>query len=457
MIGIATLAAFAMAAAAAQQPVAASADAAAIIGTVVDSAGKPVPDASVLLLAQQPGAVKVVAKTDAKGAFTFRALHAGTYLVSAEKAGLHSRVATTSASPAGGKQIEIMLPSSLTSGGRATSAEAMDFADQPNFTVAGVTDWTAVGGHGSDAVLRTSEELARDTATLKPANSDPTGVSSPGASNQAAEHRLAGEIAEKSGDPLQAVHEYEQAVRLDPSEQNYFDWGSELLLHRAVWQAVEVFGNGSKAYPKSARMLAALGAALFASARYDDAALRLCSASNLDPKASEPYVFLGKIAIAAPAPLPCVEKKLAQFVELRPDNSLANYLYAMALLKGQEQSSAGNASGQVEALLTRAVKLDPKCADGWLQLGIQASSVDNIQKAIEFYRKAIEVNPQLGEAHYRLGVAYDRIGESSQARDEFQLHDEIERREAVNVERERREVKQFLVVLQGQPTVSPAR
>ncbi len=43
----------------------------------------------------------------------------------------------------------------------------MEFADQPNFTVAGVTDWTAVGGHGSDASLRTSEALARETLTLK--------------------------------------------------------------------------------------------------------------------------------------------------------------------------------------------------------------------------------------------------------------------------------------------------
>ncbi len=44
----------------------------------------------------------------------------------------------------------------------------MEFADKPNFTVAGVTDWTAVGGHGSDSTLRTSEALARETLTLKP-------------------------------------------------------------------------------------------------------------------------------------------------------------------------------------------------------------------------------------------------------------------------------------------------
>ena len=99
----------------------------------------------------------------------------------------------------------------------------------------------------------------------------------------AALHRLAGELDEKLGDPLAAVQQDEQAVRMDPSENNYFTWGSELLLHRAIKQAAEVFGNGAKAYPKSARMLAAFGAALFASAEYNEAAQQLCNASDLDP------------------------------------------------------------------------------------------------------------------------------------------------------------------------------
>jgi Flp pilus assembly protein TadD len=96
------------------------------------------------------------------------------------------------------------------------------------------------------------------------------------------------------GDPLAAVHEDEQAVRLDPSEQNYFAWGSELLLHRAVWQAAEVFKNGTKAYPKSASMLAALGTALFAGALYDQAAASLCQASDLNPADPEPYTLHGQ-------------------------------------------------------------------------------------------------------------------------------------------------------------------
>jgi tetratricopeptide (TPR) repeat protein len=54
-------------------------------------------------------------------------------------------------------------------------------------------------------------------------------------------HRLLGDLDERLGDLLGAVRENEMAARLDPSEQNYFEWGTELLLHRAAGPAVEVF------------------------------------------------------------------------------------------------------------------------------------------------------------------------------------------------------------------------
>ena len=70
-------------------------------------------------------------------------------------------------------------------------------------------------------------------------------------------------------------------------------------------------------------------------------------------------------------------------------------------------------------------------------------------KAIEFYSKAIEANPQMSEAHYRLGIAYDRAGEKEKAAEQLRLHDEIEKQQAAAVEKQRREVKQFLVVVEG--------
>lgn len=503
-------------------------------GIVRSEAGKPVSDASVKADAAD-AQNSIETRSDTAGMFKFSALPAGSYTLSAEKSGLRTRIATAvTVSEGDRKHIDLILASS-TDASPSSPASPMSFSDQPKFTVAGVTDWTAVGGHGSDSILRTSEDLAKETLALKAHGTmhSKSGIATgsdasesklraalaatPGSfaanhqlgdfylrteryreslpllqaayqidprddgnerdlalayeqtgdleqarvhiqnllkrGNDADLDRMAGELDEKLGNPLAAVKEYQQAVSLDPSEQNYFAWGSELLLHRAVWQAAEVFRNGAKAHPKSARLLTALGTALFAGAVYDEAARSLCDASDLEPANPEPYIFMGKVEMAAPTPLPCIEAKLARFAREKPDNSLANYLYAMAISKRQELSANKSATQQVEALLSKAVSLDPKCFDGYLQLGIIAASQRDYQKAIQLYTKAIEANPQLGEAHYRLGVVYDRLGQREKAQQEFQLHDEIEKQQAAAVERERREIKQFVVV-QGQPASS---
>jgi len=509
-----------------------------IQGTVLSIEGKPVSEA-VVRLEKKDSPDIVETKTDADGGFEFSSLSIGSYQLRAEKSGLQSRSADVIASVGrSSEKVSLVLnsPGQAPGSGAASAAgaQAMEFTDKPNFTIAGVTDWTAVGGHGSDSALRTSESLASETAALKPETaSHATGV--PGAASREKEseselrmalasephsfeanhrlgrfyldagryseaipllesayridpsnggnqydlarayegsgnlaearkrvgellakhssadlHRLAGELDERVGDPLSAAREYAQAAELDPSEQNYFEWGSELLLHRAVWQAQEVFHKGAKAYPKSARMQMALGTALFAGARYEEAALRLCDASDLNPSDPNPYIFMGKIQMAAPNALACVGPKLHRFVQQQPGNSTANYLYAMSILKRQGQSHDRQGEQQAEALLTKAVTVDPKCSEAYLQLGIISASQRDQDKAISFYEKAIEANPQLADAYYRLGVAYDRTGQSAKAKREFELHDQIKRQQAEDTERQRREVKQFLIVRSGE-------
>jgi tetratricopeptide (TPR) repeat protein len=395
-------------------------------GKVVDTARNPVAGANVQLEGEAlPAALAATTNTD--GTFSFPQLPAGSYRVLARKANLRSRPISTSSTP---QALLLIL--------EPEPGQAMEFADKPDFTVAGITDWTAVGGHGSDATLRTSEALARETAALKP--HDTTG----GDIEEADRHRRQGLEDERKGDPLGAVHEEEVAVRLDPSEENYFVWGSELLLHRAVWQAAEVFRNGAKAHPTSSRMLTGLGAALFAGALYDEAAARLCQAADLAPTDPEPYSFLGRMVPAAPNPLPCVRSRLERYAQQHPGDAQALYFYAMAVAKENPNDP------EVETLLTRAVAIDHKCAPAYLQLGILAYTHHDPLKAMDLYHQAIEADPQLAEAHYRLGVAYDRMGKADQAAREFQLHDEIEKQQAAAVEQQRREVKQFLVVLQNQ-------
>ncbi|MGB2672490.1 MAG: tetratricopeptide repeat protein, partial [Candidatus Acidiferrum sp.] len=356
------------------------------------------------------------------------------------------------------------------------------FRDEPNFTVAGVTDWSNLGLHGSAASSRTSESLAKETLALK--SSGPEAVSAANPSKQYAAalafrdrgdfasareevhkalaiadnadgHRLLGELNEQLHDPLNAVHEYEQAVRMDPSEQNYFEWGTELLLHKAADPAVEVFTRGSRAHPKSARMLTGLGAALYARGSWDEAALRLCAASDLQPADAAPYLFLAKIEKTTPAPLPCSEQRLARFVQEQPGNALANYYYAISLWKHEKGSENSAGFKQAEALLEKALTIDPKCDEAFLQLGVLHSARGDVQQAIGDYTKAIAINPSLAEAHRQLGLAYQRTGDKAKAQQEFASYEQAEKAESEEREREQRELRQFLIILKDQKTVSP--
>jgi len=429
-----------------------------VFGTIRYSAGNPVADASVFF-EEKATAASVETKTKADGAFSFLALRPGTYTVRAEKTGMRAPASASLLLSLGEKkQVDLVLetsqpnesPSPNDKKSDATSA-AMEFDDKPSFTVAGVTDWTNVGGHGSDTKLRTSESLAKETATLKSAEPGEPSANSSESARAADAHRLAGDRAEHSGDPLAAVREYEQAVRLNPSEQNYFAWGTELLLHRALKPATEVFTKGSVAHSKSARMLAGLGAALYASGAYADAACRVCEASDLRPADPTPYLFLGKMEKAAPDPLPCAEQKLARFTHDQPTNALGNYYYAVALWKQYRGSENSSALQQAEALLQKAVTADPKLDEAYVQLGALYSARGNFPQAITVYKKAIEVNPQSGEAHYRLALVYKRTGEDKKSEQELQLYKQADKTEAAAIEQQRREIRQFLIILQDQP------
>ena len=112
---------------------------------------------------------------------------------------------------------------------------------------------------------------------------------------QAEVHQLLGDVEEKQGNPLEAVRDYQRAAELNPSEPNLFDWGAELLLHRAFEPAIEVFRKGTRLYPSSVRMGVGLGVAWYARGSYEQAAQRLCEASDLNPEDPKPYLFMGKM------------------------------------------------------------------------------------------------------------------------------------------------------------------
>jgi len=386
--------------------------------------------------------------SDARGSYHFSAPSPGVYTLRAEMAGYRdTSISSIVLGEQESKAINLTLDATKSSTPPASNAQP-DFFDQPHFTVAGVTDPTNLGGHGSDVVVRNRDALAKDTAALRP----------PSAGNQpnstAAQHHALAEANEKQGKPLEAVREFQRAAELDPSEANFFGWGSELLLHHAAEPAIEVFTKGNRLFPQSVRMLTALGAAWYAQGFYDRAAQRLCQASDLNPNDPEPYLFMGKMQAAEAAPSDAIEERLARFVKLRPDNPLANYDYAVSLWKRQRNSENTQQLNQVKSLLNKAIALDPTLGEAYLQLGILDSDQNDLAHAISAYGKAIEVNPQLEQAHFRLAQAYRQSGEISRAQAELKLYEQISKEKRDEFERQHRELQQF--VYQLRDTTSPA-
>ena len=377
-------------------------------GAVRDSRGQPLAAVTVQL---KTGGQTLSAKSDSAGTYHFPPLPAASYTLHAESSGEgEATFGPFVLAAKEDKKIDLTL-----------AAQKPEFFDQPTFIVAGVTDSASRGGHGSDAILRSSEALTKATASL-------------------------GDIQEPPGDPLAAARQYQHAAEQDPSERNLFDWGAELLAHRAFDPAIEVFTKGHRLFPRSTRILLGLAVAHYASGAYDQAAQRFFEASDLDPSDPGPYLFLAKVESSAITESDGYLERMARFAKLQPVNAWANFYYAASLWK-----KTGDAQ-PAEGLLDKTLQLNPAIADAHLQLGIIYSARKDFPKAIGAFEKAIKIDPRMEAAHYRLAEAYARTGENLKAQKEFEIHHQLVKESSEQVERERREIRQFIIELRAPAT-----
>ncbi len=496
-------------------------------GVVHDSQNLPVRGARVIA---QDRTQTLTTITDAAGAFRFSAIHAGPCTLRAESSGTTTAPIEFLLKQDEDKNIDLVLPAPKTAD--HSPATVPEFYDEPRFTVAGVADTTAMGGHGSSVtMIRNTESMVKAAASLGESSSGKSLPSSSSAQSEAslrvaveqhpdsfqanyqlgkflvdegrpAEsiayltrasvadprdyedhyelalayykaagyaaaksqldslfeeaanpqqkadlHHLLGQTDEKMGNSLAAVRELQSAAELNPSEPHLFDWGSELLLHRAAEPAIEVFTKGSALFPSSVRMLTALGAAWYALGSPENATLTLCKASDLNPEDPNPYLFIGKVQATEAMPSPALAQRLERFAKLQPQSALANYYLAVSLWKDRKSASDDDTLNKVESLLIKSVQIDPKLGEAYLQLGLVYTEEKHADKALSAYRQAIAATPDLAEAHYRLAQAYWRANDSSKAQAELQQYERISKQKAAETETERRQTKEFVYQL----------
>jgi len=268
-------------------------------------------------------------------------------------------------------------------------------------------------------------------------------------------HNLLAQVEEKDGNFVSAVNEFETAAHMDPSESNIFDWASELLVHRTLEPAIEVFRQGTERHPDSSRMAIGLGMAYYSLGKYDDAVKSLLRAADLDPSDPRGYPFLSRAFDSSPSQANEVIERFRRFTELRPKNGRAFYYYAVSLWKSKRAEDTNLDVSQIESLLKKSIALEAELPEAHLQLANLYSDQKKYAESIPVYLRARELDPDLADVHYRLAQAYVRVGEKDHAQEEFNVYQKLREQHLSDLDKQKAEIRQFVYSAKQGPDAKP--
>lgn len=258
-------------------------------------------------------------------------------------------------------------------------------------------------------------------------------------------HSLLGEVEEKSRNYLASAQEYEQAARMEPSEQNILNWGAELLLHQTFMPAIEVFKAGTERFPESAQLQNGLGIAFYGAAQTDNAVQAFVRASDLAPSDPLSLTFLGKACDNASPPLAeQIRSRLQGFLAREAQSAELHYYVAVCQSRTSQGDPEAERDAQVESHLKQAVTLDPNYADAHFQLGVLYAQERKYREAVVQYERALQINPNVANFHYRLGQALARVGDENRAKEELRVFEKLRQSESEATDKEQNQIQQFV-------------
>jgi len=233
-------------------------------------------------------------------------------------------------------------------------------------------------------------------------------------------HSFLGELHSRARELQPAAEEYQKAARLDPSEGNIFDFGSQLLKFQGD-SAVTIFRYGVVKYPNSAKLHLGLGGALYSQGFVDAAASEMLAASELNPSDPHAMETLGAMEFI---PETLSQRAIGQLDHLRtlyPLNGLILYYYAMTL-SGRWSSQPAANSFDPTIMLKRATVLDPRLAPAYFQLGQIYLEKNQRAEALNSFREAVRLDPKQEKYRYRSALAYKLAGHAAESAREMEIY-----------------------------------
>jgi tetratricopeptide (TPR) repeat protein len=437
-------------------------------GYVRDVRNLPIPRATVILISKDGHTLTT--RTDSAGTYKFSSLSKSEYNLSAKMAGYEDAPPRSVILNEKNKALDITLVLNKTS--EKSSGIQPDFFDEPHFTVAGVTDASNLGGHGSDTIVRNRELLVRETASLgKPSIKS----SSLNAADAAQEKTLRKAVAERPADfkansnlgkflveqsrPREALPYLETAFNHNPEDFDnasalsrvYADSGDYKQARSVASTLMAERAQSPQAAADLHHLLAdideKLGDPLEAVREYEHAVeLNATEANFFDwgaelllHHASEPAkeVFT-KGNILFPHSVPILAGLGAAFYSLGLNDEAARSLCEASdidpndadlyLLMGTMESAGSAATAGIDERLERFAKLQPQnpWANYYYAVSLQArrkspNASENLDRVISLLQTAIRLDPHFGLAYLQLGNIYSERKEVPKAMAAYQL------------------------------------
>jgi tetratricopeptide (TPR) repeat protein len=412
-------------------------------GVVRDAGKRSVVDARVSLDDQVAGRT-VSTRSDAEGHFRFMGVEASTYMLRVEQNGYLEKVEGPFGLNNGEKKlVDLQLVRENDGSAGKSLAEGIEYTDEPKFTVAGVSDPSNVGGHGSNVTLPTKEALAKETASLgvggvggeKVVDVTPGEGELPKiATGDFAGNLRAGKELLQAGRAIEAVGYLERAAQLKPED---YDAGYSLALayqrngatkraeplvrallargdraelHALLGQVEESEGQPLEAvreFQRAAEMepneehLFLWGAELLLHHAYEPAAEVFAKGHRVDAKSIRILVGMGTAAYAQDLNEQAA-RWLLEASELAPaDPRPYEFL-------GKVQEVAKSEPPEWVVAFRRYVTLQPGNAAAHyfyaVALEKRRRGKEDLAAREEHLRRAIAIEPKMGEAYLKMGV-----------------------------------------------------
>jgi tetratricopeptide (TPR) repeat protein len=266
--------------------------------------------------------------------------------------------------------------------------------------------------------------------------------------DNASTESLLGDIHEKRGDALEAVHNYQAAVSLDPNnEQHRLALATELLRHQTFKAAIVVLEQAADLFPQSSHVRVLLGLSYYLVDRSADAVHTLLEGTDISNDDDLAIRYLGEITLQdTAAPDPAAVAKICTFADAHPSDKVGNALCGGILLRVSQETGDDSRQEEIFRRLRESVRIAPNESIARCQLGKALDLTQQWTAARTQLEACVRLKPAWPEGHYRLARIYRHLGLKSLALQQTKLHKQVAKDETDESVRRANTVGRFLVL-----------